>query len=581
MRNETLETWILLATAHTTPARIHWCDGSEAELKELRDQLQATGILQRLNERTHPGCFVYRSESSDALRVDRRRFVCTPRQGDVGPTNQWLPEEEAYRSIWPLFAKAMTGRTLYVVPYLLGSPRSKYAQVGVQLTDSPWVVLLMHTLTRVGRVALEHLGRSSEFARGLHCLDGCRPERRFVVEFPATQTWWSIGTAHPESSTMIKSHALGLVGNLAPEEGYLAEHMSVARITDPAGLVLYVAAAFPSGCGKTRFATLSPSLPGYRVAMVADGMALLRVGDDGRLWALNSAAGIDGMIGEGQRRAAPSGWARRARNVIFTNVGLCSDGSPWWESGGKPYRPEVRDWRGRAWRPGTDAPAAHPNARFIMAARDFPGLSSDFDAPGGVPLSAIFFGGRRSTLVPLIVEANSWEHGVYMAATSRSEPAPGFTESRRVFLRNDPMGMLPFCSYNMADHFRHWLSLGRQLRRRPRIFHVNWFRRDESGRLLWPGFGHNVRVLDWALKRVQRSVDAQSTPIGWIPRSLDMSGLDLDSDALDRLLQVDVGGWLGEAEANGTFLARFGERLPPDLHGQQRALLSRLRAATN
>jgi phosphoenolpyruvate carboxykinase (GTP) len=580
MRNETLETWILLATAHTAPARIHWCDGSEAELKELREQLQAEGILQRLNERTHPGCFVYRSDPSDALRLDHRRFVCTPHRDDVGPTNQWLPEEEAYRSVWPLFAKAMSGRTLYVVPYLLGSPGSKNAQVGVQLTDSPWVVLLMHTLTRVGRVALEHLGRSGEFARGLHCLDHCRPERRFVVEFPATQTWWSIGTAHPESSTMLKSHVLGLVGSLAPEEGYLAEHMSVARITDPAGLEQYVAAAFPSGCGKTTFATMSPSLPGYRVEMVADGLALLRVGEDGRLWACNPAAGIDGMIGGTQRRADPSGWAQRARNVIFTNVGLCSDGSPWWESGGKPYRQEVRDWRGRAWRPGTDAPAAHPNARFIMAARDFPGLSSDFDAPSGVPLSAIFFGGRRSTLVPLIVEANSWEHGVYLAATSRSEAAPGSSESRGV-LRNDPMGMLPFCSHNMADHFRHWLSLGRQLRRRPRMFHVNWFRRDESGRLLWPGFGQNLRVVDWALKRIQRSADARSTPIGWIPRSLDVSGLRLGADALDPLLQVDVGGWLGEAEDNGVFLARFGKRLPPDLHSEHRALIARLRAATN
>lgn len=580
MRNETLETWVLLATAHTTPARVHWCDGSEAELNELRDQLQAEGILQRLNERTHPGCFVHRSDPSDALRLEQRRFVCTPRRDDVGPTNQWLPEEEAYRSVWPLFAKAMSGRTLYVVPYLLGSPRSKFAQVGVQLTDSPWVVLLMHTLTRVGHVALEHLGRSSDFARGLHCLDSCRLERRFVVEFPATQTWWSIGTAHPESSTMLESHFLGLVGSLAPEEGYLGEHMAVARITDPAGLELCIGAAFPSGCGKTSFATLSPCLPGYRVEMVADGMALLRVGDDGRLWALNPAVGINGMIGDGQRREGLSGWAQRARNVIFTNVGLCSDGSPWWEGGGKPYRPEVRDWRGRAWTPGTHAAAAHPNARFIMAARDFPGLSTDFDAPDGVPLSAIFFGGRRSTLVPLIIEANSWEHGVYMAATSRSEVAPGLGEPSGV-LRNDPMGMLPFCSYNMADRFRHWLGLGRQLRRRPRIFHVNWFRRDESGRLLWPGFGHNARVLDWALKRIQRSADAQSTPIGGIPRSLDMTGLSLGGDALERLLQVDVGGWLREAAANGIFLERFGKRLPPDLHREHRALLSRLQAATN
>jgi phosphoenolpyruvate carboxykinase (GTP) len=580
MRNEALEAWILLAAAHTSPGRIHWCDGSDAELNELLGLLQSEGILQRLDEQTHPRCFLYRSDPSDALRLDHRRFVCTPNRDDAGPTNQWLPEEEAYRSVWPLFAKAMSGRTMYVVPYLLGSPRSKYAQVGVQLTDSPWVVLLMHTLTRVGRVALDYLGRSGEFARGIHSLHSCRPELRFVVEFPATQTWWSIGTANPKSSTMLVSHVLGLAGSLAPEEGYLGEHMAVARITNPAGLERYVAAAFPSGCGKTSFATLAPSLPGYRVEMVADGTALLRVGEDGRLWALNPAAGIDTMIGDAQRRADPNGWARRAYSAIFTNVGLESDGSPFWEAAGRPHHGGVRDWRGRPWMPGTDAPAAHPNARFITAARYFPGLSGDFDDPDGVPLSAILFGGRRSTLVPLVVEANSWEHGVYMAATLRSEAAPGSAETRGV-LRSDPMAMLPFCSYNMADYFRHWLSLGRQLRRRPRIFLVNWFRREESGPLLWPGFGHNVRVLDWVLERCQRSVDARSTPIGWLPRSLETSGLEVEADAFDELLHVDVGGWLEEAEANGLFLARFGERLPPELHREHRALLSRLRAARN
>jgi phosphoenolpyruvate carboxykinase (GTP) len=313
--------------------------------------------------------------------------------------------------------------------------------------------------------------------------------------------------------------------------------------------------------------------------MVADGTCLLRPGDDGRLWALNPAAGIDGMIGDANRHSDPNGWALFARDTIFSNVGQCSDGSPWWESSGDPGQ-RVLDWRGRAWKPGGDAPIAHPNARFITAARHFPGLSSEFFDPTGVPLSAILFGGRRSTLVPLVVEAINWGHGVYMAATSRAEATPSSAEPRGT-LRNDPMGMLPFCSYNMGDYFRHWLSLRRQLSRPPRIFHVNWFRRNATGRLMWPGFGENVRVLDWVLQRVQRSVDARLTPIGHIPRSLDTRGLDLAGGALDELLHVDVLGWFGEAEANSLFLARFGDRLPPELHREHAALLSRLRAATN
>jgi phosphoenolpyruvate carboxykinase (GTP) len=379
---------------------------------------------------------------------------------------------------------------------------------------------------------------------------------------------------------MLKNHVLGLAGAVAPEEGYLGEHMAVARVTNPSGATHYIAAAFPSRCGKTRFATLVPRLRGWNVEMVCDGTCLLRVGEDGRLWALNPAGGLESSVGDAKRHTDPSGYALFAHDAIFSNVALCGDGTPWWESSGEPCIDEVRDWQGAVWRPGTGAPAAHPNARFITAARHLPGLSSEFHDPVGVPLSAILFGGRRSTLVPLVVEANSWEHGIYLAATSRSEVTPVFAAAPRV-LRNDPMGMLDFCSYNMADYFSHWLGLGRQLNRPPRIFHVNWFRADTSRRLLWPGFGDNVRVLDWVLARVQRMVDARLTPIGWIPWSLDTSDLDLDAGALDELLQVDVGGWLEEAEASHMFLARFGERLPPLLLREHRALLSRLRVATN
>jgi len=580
MRNERLEAWILLVAAHTCPARIHWCDGSDAELAELRERLLADGTLSSLNADAYPGCFLHRTQASDAAPCAQRRFVSTTHRADAGPTNQWLAEEEAYRIVWPLFAKAMSGRTLFVVPYLLGSPRSKYAQVGVQLTDSPLVVLLMAMLTRMGRVALQHLGSSSDFVRGLHCLAGCEPERRYLVRFPATQTCWSIGTAYPKDATLLESHVLSLASSVAPEEGYLAEHMSVARVTNPEGTVRYVAAAFPSGCGKTRLATLIPSLPGWEVELVADGLCLLRVGEDGRLWALNPAAGIDGMVGDAHPRSGSGGWASLVRDSIFINVALRRDGAPWWESSGEPGGEGVLDWQGRPWRPGGAAPAAHPNARFIASAQQCPKLSSLFYDPEGVPLSAILFGGRRHALLPLVFEATSWEHGVYVGATSRSEAAPGSGRAEGV-LHNDPMAMLPFCSYDMADYFAHWLRLGAQLYRPPRIFHVNWFRNDARGRLLWPGFGENIRVLDWVLGRVERCAEARRTPIGFVPQSLDTSGLDLDAETVEQLLQVDVRAWLREAEASQEFLAQFGERLPRALQREQQALLRRLAAATN
>ncbi|MEY4547348.1 MAG: hypothetical protein RL685_3543 [Pseudomonadota bacterium] len=569
----------MLVAAHTHPSRIHWCDGSDAELAELRASLQADGTLLRLNEDAYPGCFLHRTLPKDAVPVEHR-FVSTASQLDAGPTNQWLSEDDAYRLVWPLFAKAMSGRTLYVVPYLLASPRSKYAQVGVQLTDSPLVVLMMDKLTRMGRVALQHLGRSSDFVRGLHSLAAREAEHGYLVRFPATQTCWSIGTAYPKDATLFESHVLALAGSVAPEEGYLAEHMSVARVVNPDGVVRYVAAAFPSGCGKTRLATMLPSASGWQVKLVADGACLLRVGEDGRLWALNPAAGIDGRVGGGSLSASPGNRTSLARDTIFINTALRCDGSPWWEGSREPAGEGVLDWQGHAWRPGSDAPASHPNARFIMAAQHFPHTSGLFYDPEGVPLSAILFGGRRRALVPLIYEATSWEHGVYVAATSRSEVAPGSTRAAGA-LYNDPMGMLPFCSYNMADYFGHWLRLGSQLIRPPHIFHVNWFRSDERGRLLWPGFGENIRVLDWVLQRVERRIDARRTPIGCVPHALDTNGLDLDADTLDRLLQVDVRGWLQEAEVSGEFLAQFGDCLPRALQREQHALVRRLLAATN
>lgn len=580
MRNETLQSWILLVAAHTKPARIHWCEGSDAELAALSKQLQEHRELQPLNEQTYPGCYLHRDDTTHDTSLEQRRFVCTATRELAGPTNRWLNEPDAYRVVWPLFSNAMSGRTLYVVPYLLGPQRSKYAQVGVQLTDSPLLVLLLAALTRMGRVARQHLGSSSDFARGLHCLGGDPPGRRYLVQFPASQTSWCIGVPASEGAALLKSHVLGLSGALAPEEGYLAEHMAVARITRPSGARHYVAAAFPAGCGKTRLATLQPCFSGWEVELVADGLCWLRAGDDGRLWAMNPAAGIDGRIGDSDRRVDPATPAAFARDAILTNVAVRSDGSPWWEGSAEPPGEGLLDWRGNRWTRGAGTPAAHPDARFVTTGHHWSRLAGEFYSPLGVPLSALVFGGRRRDLAPLIFEATSWAHGVYAAATSRSEVCTGAVAAAGA-LRNDPMAMLPFCSYNVADYLEHWLRLGRQLHQPPRIFHANWFRRDAGGRLLWPGFGQNLRVLDWILARAERATDARLTPLGLLPNRLDTTGLDLHPDVLEQLLQVDVRGWLQETEASREFLERFGQRLPRALWREHHALVQRLRAATN
>lgn len=580
MKNDTLESWILLVAAHTKPSRIHWCEGGEAELTALRRQLEEDGTLQRLNEQTSPGCHLHRARPAQADLLEQRRFVCTPTPDTAGPTNRWLAEGEAYGVVWPLFARAMSGRTLYVVPYLLGSQRSKYAQVGIQLTDSPLLVLLLASMTRMGRVAREHLGSSSDFLRGLHCVGEAPPERAYLVQFPATQTSWSIGIDGSEGTALLKAHVLGLTGMLAPEEGYLAEHMAVARVTCPSGKRHYVAAALPGGCGKTRLATLRPCLPGWEVELVADGLCWLRVGDDGQLWAMNPAAGIDGRVGDSDRRVDPASAAALSRDSILINVAVRGDGSPWWEGCGEASGEDVLDWRGDAWQPGTGTRATHRGARFVTTGHHWSRLAGEFYSPQGVPLSALIFGGRRRTLTPLIFEARSWAHGVYMAATLRSEVCTG-SSAAEGSLRNDPMAMLPFCSYNMADYLGHWLRLGQQLQRPPRIFHANWLRTDSGGRPLWPGFGQNLRLVDWSLARVERSVDARLTPIGLLPKQLDMTGLDLDPELLEQLLQVDVRGWLRETEASREFLERFGKRLPPALWREHHALVQRLHEAMN
>jgi phosphoenolpyruvate carboxykinase (GTP) len=579
-RNEILQAWVQRVATHTSPDRIHWCLGGESELQELQQRLLRDGALQALDAEAHPSCFLHRSHATDAVPDQRRRYVSTPRQEDAGPTNRWLSEQDAHRLVWPLFSHAMSGRTLYVVPYLLGQPRSKYAQVGVQLTDSPLIVLWTARLTRMGQIALRHLGRSGDFARGIHCVADLSPERRYLVHFPATQTWWSLGTDCPDAAAPLKHHVLSLTGAIAPDEGYMAEHMSVARVTTPRGARHYVAAAFPGGCGKTRLASLVPTLPDWEVELVADGACLLRAGDDGRLWAMNPAAGIDGLVGEAHPRTDPCSWLALSCEAVFTNLACNARGNVWWDGSSEPPPSGVQDWLGRPWREGSLQRAAHPGARFLLAACHWPNLSSEFYAPSGVPLSAILFGGRRSELLPLVFEATSWQQGVYVGATTRTSSGQCSTADTST-LHNDPMAMSSFCSYNMASYFAHWLSLGRRLAQPPRIFHVNWFRSDERGRLLWPGFGENIRVLKWVVERVDRDADARSTPIGFVPWSLDASGLDLTSDALDRLLEVDVQGWRSEAQASRAFLSRFGERLPRALLREQDALEQRLRAATN
>ncbi|MBI3855824.1 MAG: phosphoenolpyruvate carboxykinase (GTP) [Planctomycetes bacterium] len=572
--------WVDECARLTRPDRVHWCDGSEEEYRALVAGMLQDGTLLELDPQKQPGSYLHRSHPSDVARSENLTFICTEQKDDAGPTNNWMSPREAIDKLTPLFRGSMTGRTLYVVPYLMGPVGSPYSKMGIEITDSAYVAASLKIMTRMGKVALDHLGGSDSFVRGLHSLGDLSPDRRFVCHFPEQRLIWSIGSGYGGNALLPKKcFALRIGSWIARNEGWLAEHMLILGLEDPEGRVTYIAAAFPSACGKTNLAMLVPpaSQKGWKVWTVGDDIAWMHFGKDGRLYAINPEAGFFAVAPGTSEKTNPNMMATIRKNTIFTNVALRPDRTTWWEGMDGPVPESAIDWQGKPWKPG-GAKAAHPNSRFTTPARQCPGISSRFDDPQGVPISAILFGGRRSRVAPLVFEAFDWRHGVFLGATMASETTAASTGQVGV-VRRDPMAMIPFCGYNMADYFNHWLKVGAKSdEAAPSIFHVNWFQQGPDGAFLWPGFGENMRVLRWILARCRGEADAVRTPIGHLPtrRSLDLSGLDLSESALNRLLSVDVEAWSRELAEMKTFFEKFGQRLPEELWQEHDRLSYRL-----
>ena len=574
-----LSQWVDTVAALTQPDRIQWCDGSDAENTRLTELMLATGDLHKLNDQTHPDCYLHRSSPSDVARVEHLTFVCTSNEADAGPNNHWMSPGEGHARMDALYAGCMRGRTMYVVPYCMGPIDSPLARCGVEITDSPYVVANMRIMTRMGTDAQARIEREGQFVRGLHSIGELDPNRRFIMHFPEELSIKSFGSGYGGNALLGKKcHALRIASWQARSEGWLAEHMLIVGIENPKGETHYIAAAFPSACGKTNLAMLIPPesyrQAGWKVWTVGDDICWMRPGADGRLYAINPEAGYFGVAPGTSEKTNPNALAMLNKHAIFTNVAVTADNQPWWEgmTNGLP----VTDWQGRTY-DKANGPAAHPNSRFTVSAKHCPSYTAHAEDPQGVPLSAIVFGGRRESLVPLVFEARDWTHGVLVGASMASETTAAATGAVGV-VRRDSMAMKPFAGYNFADYFRHWLSFDTAGSRLPKIFHVNWFRKGSDGKFMWPGFGDNLRVIEWMLKRVDGSADAVETPIGNLPKAADLNtdGLRLDAAALEQLLHVDRAGWQAELGAIGEYLAGYGERTPDELLAEQRRIAARL-----
>ncbi len=566
---EALNDWVAEVAALTRPDRIHWCNGSEAEYDALVAQMQADGTLLPLNSDTHPGCFLHRSDPDDVARVEHLTFVCTREQDDAGPNNHWMDPAQAHAKVDALFAGCMRGRTLYVVPYCMGPIDSPLSRCGVEITDSPYVVVNMRLMTRMGAAALARIERDGSFVKGLHSTGELDPDRRFIMHFPEALAIKSYGSGYGGNALLGKKcHALRIASWQARQEGWLAEHMLIVGIENPKGETHYIAAAFPSACGKTNLAMLIPPASyreaGWKVWTVGDDICWMRPGADGRLYAINPEAGFFGVAPGTSASSNPNALATIQRDTIFTNVAVTDDNQPWWE--GLDDRVPALDWRGRPYDPA-NGPAAHPNARFTVSAKQCPSYSHEAENPAGVPISAIVFGGRRASLVPLVFEARDWSHGVLVGAAMGSETTAAATGQVGV-VRRDPMAMKPFCGYNFADYFAHWLSFDRPGANLPKIFHVNWFRKGDDGKFLWPGFGENLRVLEWIIGRVEGTARGVETPIGVVPASGEIASAtqQLPNETLERLLAVDHDGWRAEMESVGSGFRDYGHRLPERMY---------------
>jgi phosphoenolpyruvate carboxykinase (GTP) len=575
-----LEQWVDEVARITHPKSIHWCDGSEAEYQGMVKGMLDTGTLIELNQQKYPGCYLHRSDPSDVARTEHLTFVCTAAKDDAGPNNNWMAPADAKAKVGALFAGAMKGRAMYVVPYIMGPEASPYSQIGVEITDSPYVAASMRIMTRMGRAALDRLGSSDNYVKGLHSLGDLSPERRFILHFPEERLIWSVGSGYGGNALLGKKcFALRIGSFMARQEGWLAEHMLILGVEDPSGRTTYIAAAFPSACGKTNLAMLVPpeSQKGFKVWTIGEDIAWMHPGPDGRLWAINPEAGFFGVAPGTNSKTNPNVMATISRNSLFTNVALTPHGTPYWEGmdGGPP--PEATDWQGKAWTPSRGTKAAHPNSRFTTPAKQCPVISPQWESPQGVPISAILFGGRRAGLVPLIFQSYNWQHGVFLGATMASETTAAATGAVGV-VRRDPMAMLPFCGYNMGDYFGHWLRMGPRLRQPPQIFRVNWFRMNAEGQYLWPGFGENLRVLRWVVGRVHGEAGATDTPIGYVPDapSIDTTGINVSRAVLQELLTVDPVAWREAAAGHAKFFEQFGDRLPREIWQENEALTRRL-----
>jgi len=573
-----LENWVEEAARLTKPDRVVYCDGSESEYRRMIDLLLRAGDTFQLNERTYPNCHLHRSSVNDVARTEHLTFICSPDKDDAGPTNNWMDPEAAKHKVGALFDGAMRGRTMYVVPYIMGPPGSPISKVGVEVTDSPYVVASMRIMSRMGQVALDRLGPSNEFVPGLHSLGDLDPLRRYIVHFTQERLIWSIGSGYGGNALLGKKcFALRIASVMAREQGWMAEHMLILGLESPGGKVTYMGAAFPSACGKTNLAMMVSALggQGYRVWTVGDDIAWMRIADDGYLHAINPEAGFFGVAPGTGMLTNPNVMGALRKNTLFTNVAMTGNREPWWEGIGSDPPSGLTNWKGETW-DSSKGPAAHPNARYTVPAKQSPSISPQWEAPEGVPISAFIFGGRRARVAPLVYESFDWQHGVFVGATMASETTAAATGDVGV-TRRDPMAMLPFCGYNMADYFGHWVQMGKKIPKPPRIFHVNWFRKGADGKFLWPGYGENVRVLKWILERVEGRGAAQETPIGYVPakNGLTLDGLKVSGEALNELLRVNPADWENELEDSKQFLVKFGARLPREIREEHGKLAKR------
>jgi phosphoenolpyruvate carboxykinase (GTP) len=574
-----LESWVEDSARLTKPSKIVWCDGSEAENDRLTDEMLRDGTFIELNQKTYPSCYLHRSDPSDVARTEGLTFICSRQKSDAGPTNNWMPPQEAKEKVRPLFDGAMKGRTMYVVPYILGPASSPYSRIGVEITDSAYVVASMRIMSRMGKVALDRLGSSDDFVPGLHSIGDLSPDRRFILHFPEEKLIWSVGSGYGGNALLGKKcFALRIASHMARTQGWMAEHMLILGLEDPTGQVTYMAAAFPSACGKTNLAMMVSALQdqGYRVWTIGDDIAWLHIASDGTLRAINPESGFFGVAPGTNAKTNPNVMAAIHHDTIFTNVAMTSAGEPWWEGINGAPPAGLTTWKGEHAN-ASNGPAAHPNSRYTVPAAQSPSISPRWEAPEGVPISAFIFGGRRARIAPLVFEARDWRHGVFVGATMASETTAAATGAVGV-TRRDPMAMLPFCGYNMADYFGHWLEMGAKLKNPPRIFHVNWFRKGSDGRFLWPGYGENVRVLKWMLDRIQGTAESTETPVGFVPapNSLQLDGLSISRDTLGELLYVDASAWSQEERAIASFFDKFGDRLPEAMQQERQSLADRL-----